>query len=983
MCHWKSSGPMGIAIAAVVVFAFGGTESLHAQAVTVQLGQHGGQVTLIETESGQFTWNGSPVFHGFTLTAANGNDYVLTMVDGTWRAEYLTRFIRIALGTTGSAITIEQREDGRYWWWGLVESGLTVTDADGAVYRLTLVGDSWNAVFVPELISIRLGQSGEAVQIARQQDGSFLYNGERVQAGLQVMDSSGRAYEFVLRDGAWQVTTIATPPPTPPGRPAPSPVLVSDNLETHVGVQPVLKPGPDGTRRSLLAVAGVEYSVQDLFANGSVDNSLTFVELAAGKIIATRSRIEALTQLAGIDLDSLRTSLESDWEDARVALEPLFGRDGARDIIGNIPTRRTGSLDTDAMIETLAEIVDALSSYENFFHAVQGGVFQSAINSDRIEEAYDATQNVSKLEFGTTSNTRFGAYLNYERGGIGSIDNDLVLRHGEAGLGAFAYSPLEATRRVELPNRGGAEYLGGTVAVAPDGSFETYTGIIELLVHLSSSRVSGLIRDLRNEEGDLWRYAFGEVEYITLPSASLASDASFSVIAGTGNVSYGTTLGGRRPRTVNGGFKGQILGTGSQAGEAMIGTWNISENSGLDILISGAFGAEHQSTSSVVRPVVDDSGEVAQTFIGTRPDSEGLMQLGGQDGAGNEIQFAVASLFANGVADSIGDPLVSLAKGQIERQIRLLDLWLSIDGSNTETNRRNVWRSANETIYTIVFGSDRRARNPLGASYPAGTRRDSTARSTLVAAAEALSSVSRFEDAIAAGGVFEDVADAVTNTADMFAVREHHVRVEYRHTDYGRFGVWAKTVATSATRGQSLAATDRLDVFAYSPLAQSVYSVADPTYPAGGTAYYEGRTLAVEESASPRFYDGAIELTVEWGSRPSAGLLSASITELRNIDSGALVRYNNAAISEITYSGIRLSGGSGSATRFSSGSPSTRIVYADQVRSATRWNGSRSFAGQFVGNTSDGPVGVIGTWSLGPSTNLAALNGAYAGDLVP
>lgn len=982
MRYWKSSGPRGIAIAAVAI-AFGGMESLHAQAVTVPLGQHGGEVTLIETESGQFTWNGSRVFHGFTLTAANGNDYVLTMVDGTWRAEYLSRFIRIEIGTTGSAITIEQREDGQYWWWGPIESGLTITDADGAVYRLTLVGDTWNAVFVPELISIRLGQSGETVQLARQQDGSYLYNGELVQAGLQVKDSTGKTYGFVLRDGTWQVRPIATPPPTPPDRPAPSPVLVSDNLETHVGVEPVLKTGSDGVRRSVLTVAGVEYSVRELFANGSVDNSQTFVELATEKMIATRSRIEVLTQLAGIDLESLRASLESDWEDARVSLEGLFGRDGARDIIGNIPTRRNGSLDTEAMLETLTEIADALSSYENFFHAVEGGVFHSAINSDRVEEAYDATQSVSKLEFRTTSNTRFGAYLRYERGGIGSIDNDLVLRHGEAGLGAFAYSPLEATRRAELPNRGGAEYLGGTVAVAADGSFETYTGIIELLVHLSSSRVSGLIRDLRNEEGDPWRYAFGEVEYLTLPNASLSSDASFSVISGTGNVSYGTTLGGRRPRTVTSGFKGQILGTGSQAGAAMIGAWNVSENSGLDILISGAFGAEHQSTSSVVRPTVDDSGGVAQTFIGTRPDSEGLMQLGGQDGAGNEIQFAVASLFANGVADSIGDPLVSLAKGQIERQIRLLDLWLSIDGSNTERNRSNVWRSVNEAIFTIVFGGDRRARNPLGASYPTGNRRDSTARSTLVAAAEALSSVSEFEDAIAPGGVFEDVADAVTDAAAMFAVREHHVRVEYRHTDYGRFGVWAKTVATSATGGSGLATADRLDVFAYSPLEQSVYSVSDPRYPAGGTAYYEGRTIAVEESASPRFYDGAIEVIVEWGSQPSAGLLSASITDLRNVDSGALVRYNNAAISEITFSAIRLSGGSGSATRFNSGSPATRIVYADQVRSATRWNGSRSFAGRFVGNTSDGPVGVIGTWSLGPSSNLAAIHGAYAGDLVP
>ena len=300
-----------------------------------------------------------------------------------------------------------------------------------------------------------------------------------------------------------------------------------------------------------------------------------------------------------------------------------------------------------------------------------------------------------------------------------------------------------------------------------------------------------------------------------------------------------------------------------------------------------------------------------------------------------------------------------------------------------DRNRSRVWANANQALYTTVFGSDYRARNLLGSSYPTGSRRDSEARSLLVEAADALSSVSRFEDALAAGGIFEDASDVATDPDAMFAVLGHEVRVEYRHTNYGRFGVWARTNAESASEGAELDRRNPPGGFAYSPLEQTVYSTADPAYPSNGSAYYEGSTVAVEVDSTPRFFEGNIGISVAWGSSIGGSNLSAVVRDLREVDTGGLFFHNNVAVDEIAFSGITLSGGGATVIGFDSTNPVTRIGYLDAARFDTRWTGSRAFTGKFVGRSIDGPVGVIGTWSLGSSSYSGALEGSYAADLYP
>ena len=966
---------------------------LEAQPVEVQLGEYGGTATLVRTESGRYTWNGQPVFDGSTITSASGKRYVLTFSGGEWRAGYLPRLVQVPLGASGSAITLRELENEQYWWNGLVESGLTITAADGDVYRLTFADGLWSADFVPDVLSVPLGRSGETVVLSRLQGGGYSHEGRTVRDGLQVRDSAGRVYEFTFRRGSWHADLAPVRPPPPPGGtgPDPSPVVRSDIRRAYVGVEPVLTTGEDGTRRSVLKIGGAEYSLHELFSQGNVTRGGTFAEEAAETIETILQQVELLASVYDDSPSGLRDAIRERWDLAEEALEGLFGRDNAEDIFGSVPLTRGLAVDIEEVVDTLEQVLAALSNYGDFYDAADDGVFEDAIDTDLADNAFDALRTLTKLEFGSTGNTRFGAYVRYERDGEGGWEDDLVLMDGDEGFGAFAYSPLEASRRFELPNRGEADYIGRTVAVSPDGDPNAYTGIFELNVRFASNRVSALIKDLRDEDGEPWRYGFGNVTSISLPTAQLDNvDASFEVSSGDASVRYESSFGAPGPRALRSDFEGTFIGRQSEAGDSVIGTWNLFSSTRRAPVLTGAFGADFDSAPTSVRPVVDDRGDVAETYIGARPDGNGDIRAGGKDENGDDLEFAASELFSDGSAESIGPTLVSLAKSEIERQIRLLDLWLEVTSSATELNRRRdtVWDSANETLFETVFGSNFRARNPLGASYPRDSRSnrdDEQARSLLLEAAYALGGVGRFEDALRLSGVFREESDAVEDADLMFEVRSHDVRVEFSHTDYGRFGIWSRTVGNSARDGIEFDPDNPSGAFAYSPLEQSRYFSADPSFPANGSGYYEGTTLAVDEgSGGPRFFEGQISLTVDWGASVGRATVTSVIQDLRTLDGNEAFQYNDLGVDQIVFSGgLRVAGGNGNVLEFDSSRPSVRLHYLNSFRASTRWSGRSAHTGKFVGASRDGPLGVIGTWELGASNQSVFLKGAYAADLVP
>ena len=122
------------------------------QTVEVALGVSGETVTLMTTAEGSFRLGDAPFNSGDTVTATNGNVYVLALEDGAWTATYVLVEIVVALGASGETVTIARAEDGSVWLGeAVVASGDTVTASNGNEYRLTLGADgAWTATLIAD-----------------------------------------------------------------------------------------------------------------------------------------------------------------------------------------------------------------------------------------------------------------------------------------------------------------------------------------------------------------------------------------------------------------------------------------------------------------------------------------------------------------------------------------------------------------------------------------------------------------------------------------------------------------------------------------------------------------------------------------------------------------------------------------------------------------------------------------------------------------
>ena len=958
---------------------------LAAQVVQVQLGDHGGTASLSVTGEGQATWEGMQVSDGSTITGANGLTYVLIFADGQWSAQYLSQLVRVQLGDSGRAITLERMEDGEYWWGGPIQSGLTVRSSDGIVYRLVLSGGTWTAMPLQSSVSVALGDSGETVSLQLLPGGAYTYNGQPVTEGFLITASSGMRYELRLSAGQWVAQPYQEPmQPTEPTTPTPptTPELETDLITTYVGTTPTLTSSEDGIANAVLQVGGAEYLLSSLSSGQSLTTGETFADRAMKTIAARRAQIKLYEIVYEDRPDDLRDTLQTIWNESRAAVEGLFGSTGAAEVFGfELPQTSRGEVDVDEVKGALDGVVSALATFESFRTALgEGGVLEGALDVESAQPAFAAVTDWSALQFGATPNTRFGAYLRYQRLEGASWEDDLLLLPAEQGYGAFAYSLLSPSVLSSLPVSGAANFSGRTVAVTPTGGFGVYSGTINLQVRFASRSINGVIRGLIDNAGELMTYAQLPVSEISLPAVSLESDASFSVGGGTGAMVFESLAVPPPTRSVSMSVNGQILGRGAEAAEAIIGTWSVNPSVGGLPDISGAFGAERRTTSAPTRPATDTNGLTALAFVGARPDTVGNIPLGGVDATGAALSYWAGSLYTTGSAEILGPTAVSRARQMLQELGARVSIWAVNDGaSEFDSQRLSVWSSANTILHEQVFGRDSRALNILGAAYPTGSNRDSRALDRLNLAIDALESESAFGASLQGDGVFTDASGIVQDSAGAFAAPVYEVNVAYRHTNFGRFGVWARTARDSAVSAASPDATTPSGAFAYSPLAGSVFATSVVGYPRGGVGHIVGQALAIEVSGDPTVYVGDIRASVSWGQSLGTASLTATISGLANPETGGALTYQGAPIDEIAFGNIGLSVASNGTAIFSAPSPSVSIRLLGTTAGGTAWNGSRQITGQFVGDGPDGPHGVIGTWSLGFATPIEGAFGADAG----
>ena len=201
--------------------------------------------------------------------------------------------------------------------------------------------------------------------------------------------------------------------------------------------------------------------------------------------------------------------------------------------------------------------------------------------------------------------------------------------------------------------------------------------------------------------------------------------------------------------------------------------------------------------------------------------------------------------------------------------------------------------------------------------------------------------------------------------------------VEYRRTDYTRYGVWVqrKTLADDSV------SVDQTGLFAYSPLGSTEFTPdpdSDYRYPENVTAVYSGQTIALETTGDGdrETFTGSIELTVDWNATASAAELEAVIRDLRSLKDRDWFAVDGKDVDRIVFGTATITSNS-QGTSFMNNSSEYLVWYRDP--SLTRLSGNGTHSGKFVGRTIDGPVGVIGKWGI----STLSLEGVYGAELKP
>ncbi len=687
----------------------------------VALGSSGLTVLVDMLENGTYQLDGGQLWAGEVREIGNFRYRFELGSDGRWTATYLAEPVPVPLGAHGGTISLVRQENGAWALGGeIIRTGHLVLGSNGHSYRLTLTEGTWRAEPQPRPIQVALRGTGGSIVLTNVEDGSYLYEGTPVRSG-DVVSVSGTNYRLTqLADGSWRAAlTSATPLPTP-GEP-----LTRDQLATYIGVTPRVRLTEDdstSTREgSILELNELEYSVNALFTHGHHDREITFAEEARALITSELNDIEALIFLAETSSE-IDSTIEQRWDRITGYLDRLFPNEGSSILGRNAPKRRNGRIDYEELVEDIQDVLTALGHSTAFQIALERGIFSSSrtVDPDDSDDTFFAVRSVTRLGFGWTAATRYGAYSRLERS---RISDDLDFASGTAGIGAFAYSPLETTRIRELPSSGEAYYFGETIAASKESRQVIYTGDIELRVQFASRQVSGLVTDLQDPSGTAWRYSLREVDSIHLPVARLDSSiGSFEPQSrGTARITYRPISISLSSQTLGAEFEGRFVGRADDAGKSTIGTWSLTSRG--SVILAGGFGADLESGPSrpphVVRPPVDPSGDLgveAASYIGARPDQNGDIEIAALDADDDPIELPASELYISRGTIVEGQRLFEKAREDLEGSLALLDVYINLLGSQSLTERRDVWQAANKTLRDNIFGRS----SVLGSSYPSG-----------------------------------------------------------------------------------------------------------------------------------------------------------------------------------------------------------------------------------------------------------------------
>ena len=991
--------------------------------VVVELGTTGETVTLVAQEDGTYTRDGT-LFRPNTIVQAGGNSYRLVFEGGEWRALYDPERIPV-LGGGDDLIILFLQEDGTYTYNNEAVSDGSTIDLNGTTYELTFLPSSrrWVATRIsarsPASVDVGL-PNGETITLTRNQANNYEYQGSEVQSG-SIITVGGVRYELSTNAaGDWSAqraqdsTTIDTGAIGGPTRTDEvddfTAVLFDSTGEVgtdpdEYGVQ-FRRTGDDtlkdrGTKivpRRLLGsdpndaadTAGDdnihEFPVFDLVGRGMVAQERTYVEVAKaqlGEIITTIQLSKPLYDAGARDPDDhIGTGLGGGmglWNKANAAIRKIFaGVPNLRQTpLGNGPWSGCciESDEVDSVIRALQDMVEILSDLRSFERE-----FDTEINTSGHDAEDFFSGVMSRIRFGSTTGTRFGAYAVKQDGTHAAT--------GNWDRGVFAYTPLDQPERAaDLPTRGEATFRGDTVATGGTNQDpELYAGKIELVASFARGRVNGTVTQLKDEDGRTWEYTSTTtfvdepVESISLPAATSTTNVGFYSYTGSdgAKLSFTGNFGDETDGT-GATFRVQLIDDAAEA----LGVWKAFN-------LEGSFGATR--TGDVRRPTlptIRDPGyniEYSRTTVGqfntfTGDDAEDnnltltKAQIG-EVGEDDPLVLSLRDLFRRSSISNRGSTYFSVVRSAI---VSLYNEAGRLDPEHSNSDTATAAQTRLNAIGGEANTELAKIASDLSVSFTSSisTRADrDQLREQLRDAEIALRSKTAFTTGHDTGEIFAAHTLVANDLDDAFIARTIDFELRFDKTAYTRFGVWSQIAPQTAFDAN---ATLENGAFAYSPLA-AVTTAPGLSF----VATYSGRTFAVDRS-NGNIYRGGLELRVDW--RITANNVTSTITDLRGVggrSGSGYLQHDSRDVNTIFLSGISASTGSITEStlvatlRYRDGSPDSTL---------TLTTGSGDFDGSFIDVSpanSEGPVGVTGTWGfIETGTGGLNLSGAFGADLKP
>ncbi len=596
------------------------------ETVTVMLGMSGETVLLTKREDGSYWLGEMRVEDGVTMvTATNGNLYTLSMdADGMWMAMHEAPQTQVALGTSGTTVTLVREEDGTYTLDGdAFMSGGRVTAGNGNVYTVTMVDGAWMAEYQPESMEIE-GTGGLMAVMREDREGYDVDGALLPSSGMGDIDTdTSGSYRVRRQDGmltGMRLDNVKIG----------AAKFRTDGLSANPAMRGDDRSTADiNEANTALVVKGENYPFADLLGDGvSQTKGTNFVAEARTKLEGIREKIVQILEVFEKDSDR-DEQIEKQWGTAASGNAKTNVKGVLAAVLKGTGTTNTGfdSLfgddaepDDDQALGEIDDLLEALTSAEELAAALgDDGVLEGAAKTGDAGTIFGATKTESTVTYGEYGNTRYGTITRRQRADArGKAEYKVSPKTGERG--AFAFGVTDNTARSRyVQTAGTARYEGETLAVS--GADRQYAGDIEISINFTAEKVDGLITNLMTAEGESWEYLFGEVDSIVLPTADLRTQGNWEKGMEDGaTIDFGRRAGVYRPQKVDSTFEGRLLGGDSEpeAGSEVVGVWSVGDGVKTDSAagsdnrsyLAGGFGAARVADGPVRRPSVDDGTAV-------------------------------------------------------------------------------------------------------------------------------------------------------------------------------------------------------------------------------------------------------------------------------------------------------------------------------------------------------------------------------------